>query len=85
MPGGKLIHVRIPVGLVEEIDRLAEGRSRGAVITAALEEFIRVRRLVRAINQGRGLLSADQGVWQTDADVDRWVQTLRSGWEPPGR
>ncbi|MCL8208301.1 MAG: CopG family transcriptional regulator [Actinomycetia bacterium] len=84
MANSVLIHLRLPRDLLREVDALAGGRPRSVVITEALEEFVRTQHLLCALEAGRGFLAdAETNQWHSDDDVDRWVETLRQGWEPP--
>jgi len=84
MANGVMVHLRIPQDLLREIDALTDGRPRSVVITEALEEYVRTERLLRALEGGRGFLAdAETNRWRSDDDVDRWVESLRQGWERP--
>jgi len=77
-----MIHVRIPEDVVNEIDDLRTGETRGAVITAALREYLHRLRQVQAVRAAAGLLAGDHPPqWRSEADADAWVRSVRTGWD----
>lgn len=76
-----MVHLRLPRNLVEALDREAGGRPRSVVVAEAIEEYLRRRRLVHAIRQHAGSLSAEeQARWSSSEAVDAWVRGMRAEW-----
>ena len=85
MAGTKMLHVRLPTRLIEELDSLCGPRSRSQVMAEALEEYLRRRRLLQTIRRHKGSLSpAEHAVWSSSEAVDAWVRALRGSGEACG-
>lgn len=64
--------------LVAEIDALVGSRKRSQFIEQAVRERLQRERLLKALEQAAGVLSAeDYPEWTTSEAVERWVRTLR--------
>ncbi len=82
MSATKLVHVRIPVHILEALERGAHRRPRSEVITQALEEFVRKQKLIEAIDAGRNSLTDEERMrWNSSEAVDSWLREKRSEFE----
>ena len=82
----KMVHLRLPARLIEELDSLCGSRSRAQVMTEALEEYLRRRRLLETIRKYKGSLSKEErAIWSSSEAVDSWVRALRGEWESEGK
>lgn|GEM_PF-6751920 len=72
------MYVRLPVDLVERLDRVAGGRTRSAVVGGALAAYLEREELLASIHAGAGGLAAEEAAqWPGDDAVDRWIGALR--------
>jgi metal-responsive CopG/Arc/MetJ family transcriptional regulator len=71
-------HVLLPRELVEELDRQVGPRKRSETIAALVEEFLRRKELVSAIDRFAGSLNVDDHPeWASREDIARWVHDER--------
>ena len=81
MRSERLIYARIPERLLHDLDEFRGNRSRTEVIRVALEGHLRAQRLLGSFREGTGpLIDETAEHWGTPEAVDRWVGTLRRGW-----
>lgn len=82
------INVTFPVGLLEELDRLAPPQKRTQIIVAATAEYVRRLKLLTAIKETAGAWDDESHPeLATPDDIDRWLRQIRSTWrrEPLGQ
>ena len=80
-----MIHLRLPEVLLRDLDEFRGDRSRTEVIRTALEGYLRMHQLLRTVREGNGLLAKETAEqWGTPEAVDRWIDTVRSGWDKGG-
>ncbi len=72
------IHVVLPDDLLKEIDELVGQHRRSRFIAEAARIVARRDRLVKAIEEGAGILSDEKyPYWSTPEKVARWLRDLR--------
>jgi hypothetical protein len=72
------LHIMVPQGLAEELDRRVGKRGRSSFITKAMERELRRLRLVDAIEDAAGeLAEVETPGWETPEAVAEWVTALR--------
>ncbi|WP_068138980.1 ribbon-helix-helix protein, CopG family [Limnochorda pilosa] len=77
-----MVHLRLDKSLVEALDREAGDRSRSAIVTEALAEYLRKRRLVAVIRGAAGSLSPEEpAAWRSADATDAWVRERRKEWD----
>lgn len=78
----KVVHVRMPLPLLEKIDGLVAGSggkdSRARFIAKAVEERVKREQYLRAVERLAGSLSAEEVPhWRDDAALAAWLEDNR--------
>lgn len=84
MADRQMIHVRLDreTAIALEEEARAEGRSRNAIVAAAISDYLRRHRLRRVIDAAAGSVAPDAAPWwSTPEEADCWIQSVRSDWE----
>jgi metal-responsive CopG/Arc/MetJ family transcriptional regulator len=72
-------HVLLPKELLDELDRRVGPRKRSETIAELVEEYLRRKRLVEAIERFAGTLNVeDHPEWATEESTAAWVRAQRS-------
>lgn len=70
---------RLPVDLLENVERIAGKRQRNRFVEDAIREHVRRVTRSEALTRSAGVLSdAGYPEWQTPQDVAEWVNELRA-------
>ncbi len=71
-------HVMFPDELVKDVDRLVGRRKRSRFVTDAVREKLRRERLLSALGETAGIISAEEyPEWATTEKVAAWVRKSR--------
>jgi hypothetical protein len=76
------ITVTVPVALLERLAAYVPARRRSDFIVEAIDEYLMIVEQAEALEDASGAWAADRHPdMQTPADIDGWLDTLRSSWQ----
>jgi len=82
--GVQKVTVTLPKPLLERLDDFVPRRQRSRFIATAIQEQIAMLEQLAALDETAGLWTDENHPeMQTEDDIDRWLNQLRSGWAKP--
>ena len=84
-PDTQKITVTIPVTLLNRLEERIPKRPRSEFIIEAIEEYLALAEQAAAIEEAAGAWSDENHLdLRTDADIERWLASLRTNWTTQG-
>lgn len=78
MSSTRIVNIRMPEELLDQLDRFVAEGERSAFIVRAIEEQLRKERLLAAVQGMAGFISEEEApYWSTPEQVSDWVLAQR--------
>jgi predicted transcriptional regulator len=75
------VTVTLPKKLLKRLDEIIPNRQRSRFIATAIQEQLAMLEQLAALEESAGAWTDENHPeMQTEADIDRWLAQLRSGW-----
>lgn len=78
------ITVTLPKDLLDRLNQIVPARGRSRFITEAIDQHLIAEEQLAVLNETAGAWSDEHHPdLRTDAQIDQWIQDLRSSWPRP--
>ena len=79
------VTLTLPQSLLIRLDAAVPGRKRSRFIAEAIEERLAIAEQLAALEETAGTWSDERHPdMRSEADIDRWLTSLRAEWRTPG-